>query len=248
MCPRCNGSWWQSCVPIICCILDWCDEWFGEGCFVPTEQSYCCLIRYEKTFLGRSPHSTLAEVLLYIMVSTKLAIGCQLEDTYCWCYFALIGWMCFTEGSAVADAGVAGVLALWAHVLVIKGVLLPAAVLPDLLFLAQFVDVWLVLFSPLPFFWLTVLAWVANVYSPGGGVPVHLWWLLRSLLLSLAADSLELQSLDAVVARCFVRTCLWREPPPGLLVTHVALWVFWFLPLLDEALWFLVVRWLFGLV
>jgi hypothetical protein len=49
--------------------------------------------------------------------------------------------MCFTKGSAVADAGVAGVLALWAHVLVIKGVLLPAAVLPDLLFLAQFVDV-----------------------------------------------------------------------------------------------------------
>jgi hypothetical protein len=41
--------------------------------------------------------------------------------------------MCFAEGFVAADA--AGLLALWTHVPVDEGVLLPAAVLPKLLLL-----------------------------------------------------------------------------------------------------------------
>jgi hypothetical protein len=70
--------------------------------------------------------------------------------------------------------------------------------------------------------------------------------LLRSPLLNLAADPLEFRSLDVeVVAECLAWRCSWGVPPPGLPVVLVALEVFWCLPLLDEALWMLMVGWLF---
>jgi hypothetical protein len=72
--------------------------------------------------------------------------------------------------------------------------------------------------------------------------------LLRSPLLNLAADPLEFQSLNVeVVAERLAQRCSWGAPPPGLPVVLVVLRVFWFMPLLDEALRMFVVGWLFGL-
>jgi hypothetical protein len=70
----------------------------------------------------------------------------------------MIGWVYFTEGSAVADADTTGVPALWAHVPTDEGVLLPTTVMPALLFPAQFFATWPMQFSPSHFFWLAVLS------------------------------------------------------------------------------------------
>jgi hypothetical protein len=68
--------------------------------------------------------------------------------------------------------------------------------------------------------------------------------LLRSLLLKLVDGPLEFQSLDVeMVAECLAPRCSWRVSPPRLLVVLVAFRVFWFLPLLDEALQMFVGGW-----
>jgi hypothetical protein len=83
-------------------------------------------------------HGILVEVLLYIVVATRLVVGCRPGDTYYRCCFVLTGEMCFAE-VAMASAAVAGVLAPRAHVPVDEDVLLHVAVLSEVLFPVRFV-------------------------------------------------------------------------------------------------------------
>jgi hypothetical protein len=62
-----------------------------------------------------------------------LATSCQLEDTWCRCYFVLHGEIRFVE-AVVGDTAVAEALALWAHV-PDEGALLLVAAPPESLFL-----------------------------------------------------------------------------------------------------------------
>jgi hypothetical protein len=64
-----------------------------------------------RTFGGQTLHSTLAEVLLYIVLAMALATSCQLEDTWCRCYFVLHGEIRFVE-AVVGDTAIAEALAL----------------------------------------------------------------------------------------------------------------------------------------
>jgi hypothetical protein len=74
------------------------------------------------------------EVLLYIGMAMRLAAGCQSGDTYCRCCFVLAGEMCFAEEVAMTGAAIAEALALRARVPVDEDILLPIAVLSELLF------------------------------------------------------------------------------------------------------------------
>jgi hypothetical protein len=90
-----------------------------------------------RIFMNPTLHSILAEVLLCIEVATELVVGCQLEETYCRCYFVLTGELYFAEEVAMADVAVARALALRARVPANVGVLLLTAALPELLFPVQ---------------------------------------------------------------------------------------------------------------
>jgi hypothetical protein len=105
-----------------------------------------------RTFEGQTLHITLVEVLLYIVLAMVLAGSCQLEDTWCRCYFVLRGEICFVE-AVVGDTAVAEALALWAHVPDDEIALLLITAPPELLFLVRSVARRSGLSWPLPFFW-----------------------------------------------------------------------------------------------
>jgi hypothetical protein len=64
-----------------------------------------------KNFWGQTLHSTLAEVMLYIVLAMVLAASCQLEGTWCRYCFVLIGDIHFVE-VVVSDTAAVKALAL----------------------------------------------------------------------------------------------------------------------------------------
>jgi hypothetical protein len=78
----------------------------------------------------------LAEVLLYTDAAMTLTVGCQPEGTSCRCYYFLTSEMCFADGIIAVDTIAMETLALKDLVPANGGVELPAAALPELLFLA----------------------------------------------------------------------------------------------------------------
>jgi hypothetical protein len=91
-----------------------------------------------RTFGGQTLHITLAELLLCIGLTMALAASCQLEDTWCQCFFVVRGEMCFVE-AVVTDNAAVEAPTLWAHVLDDEGALFLIAAPPESLFLVQFV-------------------------------------------------------------------------------------------------------------
>jgi hypothetical protein len=87
-----------------------------------------------RTFGGQTLHSTLAKLLLCIVLAMALAASCQLDNTWCQCYFVLHGEIHFVE-AVVGDIAAVEALALRAHVLDDEGTLLLIAALPKSLFL-----------------------------------------------------------------------------------------------------------------
>jgi hypothetical protein len=76
--------------------------------------------------------------------------------------------------AAVADSVAAEALAVWFCSLGDEGALLLAEAPFELLFLAQFVVAWSVLFSPLLFFWPSDLARLIDVRFPNEALLVRL--------------------------------------------------------------------------
>jgi hypothetical protein len=150
-----------------------------------------------KTFADLILHSILAEVLLCIRLAMALIADYQLEDTCCQCCFASIDSVCSAGDIIAVGVVVAEVLALEVHPHANEGALLLVVALSELLFLVRSIVAWPELSWSLPFFWPSTRVRVTCSRFPGGGVLVHPRWLLRSLLLSLAADLLELQFLGA---------------------------------------------------